>query len=233
MVHQPSQDKAAACPTSAVGIVQNGTKSNWTTAANLIMQHDELAGKIKESTLSIIERECTRLEHDRDFTLWKSSPDELKAFSFRKMESELKQKAPFLFSLLSQVTKDSPLLICTAVSVALRGRNPRMSSLAYYINSVLQFGGAKKAVFQRLSKLGISTTYNNAIAKQGSMASTCGEELQLLKVQKESHLNRLYETEQSAIHPQPEAEAEAETIESALHTAGIFQYDVGGAGWPG
>ena len=102
--------------------------------------------QVKESVLNVIEEECQELCKDKDFMLWRCSPEDLKAFSFKKMESELKEKAPFLFSLLSRITKDSPLQTCAAASVALRGRNPMLSSFAFYVNSVLQLGGAKKAV---------------------------------------------------------------------------------------
>lgn len=36
-----------------------------------------------------------------------------------------------------------------ATTIALRGRENHLSASAYYVNSVLEYGGAKKAVFQR------------------------------------------------------------------------------------
>ena len=46
---------------------------------------------------------------------------------------------------------------------------------------MLQYGGAKKAVFQRLCKLGISTDHTTAVRKQHFLAATCGDALQKLK----------------------------------------------------
>lgn len=81
--------------------------------------------------------------------------------------------APLLTSLLSRITEDSVPHICTAASVALRARQPRLSALAYYVDSVLMYGGAKKAVFQRLAKLGISTVHQRAVGKQKELAHIC------------------------------------------------------------
>lgn len=57
---------------------------------------------------------------------------------------------------------------CVAASVALRGRNPRLSALAYVINSTLTQGGVKP-IFKRLSKMGITTTHSNVLNKQKEM----------------------------------------------------------------
>ena len=63
------------------------------------------------------------------------------------------------------------------------------NAFAYYINSVLQYGGAKKTVYQRLCKLGISTSHTAAVRKQHSLADTCGDVLLKHKAAKELFLN--------------------------------------------
>ncbi|KAI8511021.1 hypothetical protein Bbelb_119370 [Branchiostoma belcheri] len=50
------------------------------------------------------------------------------------------------------VTKGSKPHLCASAAIALRGRDPRLSGFAYYVNTVLQHGGAKKAVFTRLNE---------------------------------------------------------------------------------
>lgn len=121
--------------------------------------------------------------------LWRSSADDLKSFSFAKLQLDLQRMSPFLFEIFGKITKESPHVACAAAAIALRGREPRLSAFAYYVDSVLLYGGAKKAVFKRLSKLGITTTHTNAVKKQKELAKTCGEDFHLLKVANEIFLN--------------------------------------------
>lgn len=64
-----------------------------------------------------------------------------------------------------------------AASIALRGRKLPLSAFAHDINCILLYGVAKKSVFNRLSKMSISTTHQNAIVKQRELAATCGSEV--------------------------------------------------------
>ena len=180
------------CPTSpAAAIVENIAREKWSTATRLIMKHEQLLIQIKESMLTLLDDECKALCRNQDFILHRCSPDNLKSFSIAKMKSDLKRLAPFLFSLLSTVSNDSPLQNCAAASILLRGRHVRRpNAFAYYINSVLQYGGAKKAVFQRLCKFGISTDHNTAVRKQRLLAGTCDDALQQLKAARELLLNK-------------------------------------------
>ena len=167
------------------------------------MKHDALLDTLRESVLVLLDNECKRLcQPKQDFMLFRCSPKQLKSFSFVKMGSELQRLAPFLFSLLSTITKQSLLQVCAAASILLRGRNAKMpSAFAYYINSVLQYGGAKKAVYQRLCKLGISTSHGTAVKKQRLLATTCGEALQQLKTANELFLNPQQDAD-GDLHPQ-------------------------------
>lgn len=56
------------------------------------------------------------------------------------------------------------------------------------MNSVLQYAGVKKAAFKRLCKLGITTSYSNAVKKQTELANTCEENFHVLKVANEIFL---------------------------------------------
>ena len=125
------------CQANIAGIVENITKENWRTAANLIVRHKELFGRLKENILKVIEDESKLLCN------------------------------PYKgFTMFSKITKRSPHSTCAAAAIALRGREPRLSAFAYCVDSVLMYGGAKKDVFKRLSKLGISTSHSSALAKQ-------------------------------------------------------------------
>ena len=147
--------------------MENITKGNWRTAANLIVRHKELFGRLKENILKVIEDESKLLCNPyKGFMLWRSSAADLKAFTFASLLSDLERMSPFMFSIFSKITKRSPHSTCAAAAIALRGREPRLSAFAYCVDSVLMYGGVKKDVFKRLSKLGISTSYHNALAKQ-------------------------------------------------------------------
>lgn len=105
---------------------------------------------LKSSVLDIVEDECKKLCNPQDhFMMWRASAHDLQTFSFTELLEDLKRLSPFIFSIIAKMAKDSLPHICTAASVALRGRDPRLSALAYYVDTVLLYGGAKKAVFQQ------------------------------------------------------------------------------------
>lgn len=190
IIHYPSHPKGdrIVCQANTAGIVENIAKQNWRWAANQIVKHKELLEPLKQDILQVIEDEIKFLCNPlKGFMLWRTSADDLKAFSFANLQSDLESMAPLTFSMFSQITKGSPYPTCA--SAALKGREPHLSAFAYYVNSVLQYGGAKKAVYKRLSKLGITTTHIHAVGKQKQLATTCGEDLKLLKVGYEVFLN--------------------------------------------
>lgn len=192
IIHYPSHPKGdiIVCKENTAGIVENIAKQNWRRAGNLIVKQKDLLEALKQNILEVIEDEIKFLCNPRKgFMLWRASADDLKAFSFANLQSDLQSMAPFTFSIFSQITKNSPYPTCASAAIALKGREAHLSAFAYYVNSVLQYGGAKKAVYKRLSKLGITTTHTNAVGKQKQLATTCGEDLQLLKVGHEVFLN--------------------------------------------
>ena len=159
------------------------------------MRHQELLAEMKTLILHIIEDEAKLLCNPyKGFMLWRSSADDLRRFSFENFVADLKEMSPFIFSILSVVTNQTELSTCAAAAIALRGRETRLSAFAYYIDNILLYGGAKKAAFKRLSKLGISTSHSCAIGKQKEIAQTCGSGLHLLKVENEVFLNTLKNT---------------------------------------
>lgn len=166
--------------------MENITKENWRTAANLLVRHKELFGHLKHIILKVIEDESKTLCNPyKGFMLWRTKVEDLKVFSFANLLSDLQRMSPFIFSILSLITNQSPYTICAAAAVALRGREPRLAAFAYYIDSVLQYGGAKKDIFKRLSKLGITTSHSCALVKQKEFTDTCGEQLWMPNVDNE------------------------------------------------
>lgn len=194
------EKKTLTCQSDIAGIVENLAKRNFTRAAKLISKHIELMDHLQASVLDVVEADCVTLcnQHNQ-FMLWRSSAQDLQTFSFMELHADLKRLTPFLFSIISKITKDSLPHICAAASIALRGRQPHLSALSYYINSVLLYGGAKKAVFQRLAKMGISTTHSNAVGKQKEMAQYYILPLRSLKGDLESFLNQQSTDEQDRI----------------------------------
>ncbi|XP_056456655.1 uncharacterized protein LOC130390619 [Gadus chalcogrammus] len=189
IIHYPSNPKGdkMECQANIAGIVENITKENWRTAANLIVRHKELFGRLKENFLKVIEDESKLLCNPyKGFMLWRSSAADLKAFTFANLLSDLERLSPFMFSIFSKITKRSPHSTCAAAAIALRGREPRLSAFAYCVDSVLMHGGAKKEVFKRLSKLGISTSHSSALTKQKeSKLLAASEDIQNTQSRKE------------------------------------------------
>ncbi|XP_033472946.1 uncharacterized protein LOC117251077 [Epinephelus lanceolatus] len=167
------------CDADISGVINNLAKGNFTTAARLMVQHESLIDALKPAMETVIDKECQRLCHQREgFMLWKSSPEELRNFSLHNLRKDLERIAPFMFSLICTISGMQHNHACAAAAIALRGRENHLSAFSYYINSVLQYGGAKKAVFEQLCKMGITTTHARAVLKQHAMSTLCGEELQ-------------------------------------------------------
>lgn len=189
VINYGSRKVKVACQADVAGIVENLAKRKFNTAANLIAHNREVMEHVQDRVLEVVEVECRMLcnQHNQ-FMLWRTTAPDLQSFSLHDLHADLKRLSPFLFSLLSKISKDSLPHICAAASIALRGRESRLSALAYYINAVLLYGGAKKAAFQRLAKLGICTVHKNAVAKERELAQRCESPVKLLKKDLESFL---------------------------------------------
>ena len=169
-------------------IVNQISNKKWKAAAKSIVKHEELLQEVKVNILTVIESECKKLCNPNNKMLWRTSPEDLRSFSFSNLESDLQRLPPFLLSVISTITNHSRSVTCAATAIALRGREPCLSAFAHYVKCILLYGGAKKAVFQRLSKLAISTVHNRAIGKQMELANNYGTGLWSLKRQNEEYL---------------------------------------------
>lgn len=219
IIHYPSKPKGEriVCPDHTAGMVEAIARHNWSRAANQIAGHKLLYRPVIENILRMIEEECKKLcSPISDVMLSKSSAEDLKGFSFEKLQADLQRVSPLLFEIFLCITKNSVNTACAAAAVALRGRDTHLSAFSHYVNCILQYGGVKKAAFKRLSKLCITTSYTTALRKQMELAKTCGEDFQLLKVANEIFLKEQdTSTASSGSVPQPEAATRSSAPEVA------------------
>lgn len=184
------------------GIINNIVRQKWRTAVNLLTHHKHLLHELKSSILAIIKVQCHSLTNPNNgFMLWKRSPDEVKSFSFDNLIVDLERMSPFLLSIFKTISNNNINAACAALCIALRGREPRMSAFARHINSIIARGGIKKAVFNRLNKMSITTTYSNAISKK-KPASMSGEATTQKEPLTELCLNTDLEKDVFAVDPE-------------------------------
>jgi len=187
IVNYPSRKVTTVCEPEDGQIINHINKKNWKGAAKRIVAHKELLEHLKPCILQLIHTLlCSPKE---GFMLWRSSPGDLACFSFSALEADLHRLSPFLLSVFNTITNHSRLTTCAAAAIAIRGRQSQLSAFAYYLNSILSYGGANKAVFNRLSKMSITTSHKCAIGKQKELANTCANRLLQLKQQKEHFLH--------------------------------------------
>lgn len=149
----------------------------WKEAASHALQHPHLQEEIKDGVLKFIRKECEELcSRKNDFILWKSTLADLKSFSFNTLRDDLHRLAPFLLTIFNCISNNHNFAACTAAAIAIRGRQTRLAAFSYWINTILQYGGAKKSVFNRLSQLSITTSHRRAVKKQQELALGCGAE---------------------------------------------------------
>ncbi|XP_077060977.1 uncharacterized protein LOC143713535 [Siphateles boraxobius] len=179
----PSQTLSRVCNPEEDPIIKFIILKRWKEAASHALKHKHLQEELKSGIIQLIFEECEKLCSQRnDFILWRSKPADLKSFSFHSLRDDLHRLAPFMLSIFNCITNNNNLSTCTAAAIAIRGRQPRLAALSYYINTILQYGGAKKSVFKRLSQLSITTSHGRAIKKQHELALGCGADFQKLKL---------------------------------------------------
>ncbi|XP_060789851.1 uncharacterized protein LOC132894265 isoform X3 [Neoarius graeffei] len=175
-IKYPSQILTRVCDPEEDPIVKFIVLRRWKEAASHIMKHPHLQDEVKHGVIKLIRKECDLLcSPKNDFLLWKCTPADLKSFSFYRLRDDLHRLAPFLLSIFNCISNDNNFAGCTAAAIAIRGRQPRLAALSFWINTILQYGGAKKSVFSRLSQLSITTSHSRAIKKQ-QLALDCGAE---------------------------------------------------------
>ncbi|XP_055750947.1 uncharacterized protein LOC129831631 isoform X1 [Salvelinus fontinalis] len=157
------------------GMVENLAKGKLTTFVRLALTNETMCQEIRTQMTQKIEAEVKAYARPLNYLtsaepciLSSTSLENMKCFSYQALDDELSRKTPWLYTTINTATGGSTIHNCVAASVALRGRNPRLSALAYVINSTLTQGGVKP-IFKRLSKMGITTTHSNVLNKQKEM----------------------------------------------------------------
>ncbi|XP_078656847.1 uncharacterized protein LOC144902987 isoform X2 [Branchiostoma floridae x Branchiostoma belcheri] len=193
---RPERPDNIRCTEEVSGIVEKLARGEMKAAARLIFTCESLVEEVKKQALNLLEHECNNLTtKNNNFILRNTNIQDMQNFSFNTLQSDLQRLSPFFLSVLNTVSRNSRNHTCASAAVALRGRDDHLSAFAHYVNTLLQYGGAKKAVFTRLCKLGISTTQENGRLKQKELATTCGKELQALKEKIEAHAVENMETQ--------------------------------------
>ncbi|XP_055750948.1 uncharacterized protein LOC129831631 isoform X2 [Salvelinus fontinalis] len=156
-------------------MVENLAKGKLTTFVRLALTNETMCQEIRTQMTQKIEAEVKAYARPLNYLtsaepciLSSTSLENMKCFSYQALDDELSRKTPWLYTTINTATGGSTIHNCVAASVALRGRNPRLSALAYVINSTLTQGGVKP-IFKRLSKMGITTTHSNVLNKQKEM----------------------------------------------------------------
>lgn len=156
------------------GMIDHLAYENWQVFAKFALEHKRTSTAIRKLLHKKVERETKALTEN--FILKKTSLEDLKDFSYGAMEKELSKKLPWFYTALNSVTGGSTIHNCVAASVALRSRDPRFSALALVINSVIKHGGAK-AMFKKLSQMGITTA---STSKQRELLAASGRKKELI-----------------------------------------------------
>ncbi|KAI8484802.1 hypothetical protein Bbelb_373990 [Branchiostoma belcheri] len=230
---RPERPDNIRCTEEVSGIVEKLARGEMKAAARLIFTCESLVEEVKKQALNLLEHECNNLTtKNNNFILRNTNIQDMQNFSFNTLQSDLQRLSPFFLSVLNTVSRNSRNHTCASAAVALRGRDDHLSAFAHYVNTLLQYGGAKKAVFTRLCKLGISTTQENGRLKQKELATTCGKELQALKEKIEAHAVENMETQgvekEKGVETQGVENMETQGVEKGVETQGVENMETQG-----
>ncbi|XP_046874092.1 uncharacterized protein LOC124466323 [Hypomesus transpacificus] len=146
--------KTLTCQSDIAGIVESLAKMNFSRASNLISRNTELMDHLEASVLDIVEADCVTLCNEQNqFMLWRSSALDLQSFSFQELHDDLKRLSPFLFSILSKITKDYPSHLCCSLSGFERKRTPFISPIILHQFCINVWRG-KKSCFPATGQTG-------------------------------------------------------------------------------
>ncbi|XP_066263234.1 uncharacterized protein [Branchiostoma lanceolatum] len=188
----PDKERIHTCKQDVAGIAENLAKGKFATCAKMIMAHPTLRLKIWDQLVQQVQTVKTSLlaTSPSPSILRKTTPSDLHNFSYAAMEAELKERTPLLHMVLSNISNDSQIHTCVAASIAIRGKEARMSALAYVTDAILQYGGTKKSALEMLAKMDISTNHNNAVGKQHEMSLNHDKTVKEWKRDIEAYYNR-------------------------------------------
>jgi len=180
-------------------------------AVNALYSKKVIRDALLEKVRAAVTSECKDLCSVKTPSLLRNtSPTGLKQFSESAHVAELAERAPILYLLLSAaVGKPIPQTagnhdeenasssdtdsnktvpaISMAASVLLKTRCPQMSAQAYRVSTVLWHSGAKKQVYNRGVKWGLTVGHTSAIQKIEQMGKDHDAKVLKWKMQQEHH----------------------------------------------
>ena len=135
-----------------------------------------LKDRIIKNVCDTVSYEAESLCKDRGSNFHDRTASGLKNWSFTGQQEELKKSAPNINRILNSITRkeESPHIRAgqlTALSVLLHCRNRNVNANAALMSLILKKGGAKKAVFKRLSALHLCVSYNTTLRLQTQMGA--------------------------------------------------------------
>ncbi|CAH3165645.1 unnamed protein product, partial [Porites lobata] len=178
-------------------------------AVNALYSKKVVRDALLEKVCGSVIEECKDLCSVRKPSILRdTTPEGLKQFTESAHVTELSERAPVLYTILSSAagkpviskarnqngeneTNDESNTATPAISMAasilLKKRCPQMSAQAYRFSTVLWHSGAKKQVYNRGVKWGVTVSHTSVIEKIEQMGKRFYEKVLNWKVQQEYH----------------------------------------------
>ena len=162
----------------------NLVRKNWTSAANIILQHAELKPELPGPiSRTVMQEFATYCGNEVQSVLQRVSPVDIAALSNRVVLKEVETWCPFWYHCVqgacNAVAKskkknksvDVENNMALSSGIAARWRNHKMNALAYRISTVLFHSGVKHEDINRLQKLGVSVSAKSIVKFQKEMGN--------------------------------------------------------------
>ncbi|XP_035661399.1 uncharacterized protein LOC118405771 [Branchiostoma floridae] len=200
-------------------MTQQVAEKRWSAAATSALKHKEFSAALKEKVGATITKEVQSLAPTS--ILQKTSPDDLVNFNQDEFAEELESRAPWLDACFQGAcgteSQKATTAKCTAASICIRVKHPKLSAIQYRNSFALLHGGAKKSTFARLNKQNICMSHKSTIAKQKEMGEDRDEDIKKWKEAVESHIEAISLLETLLIQTQEE---DARAAKAGLDTSG-------------
>ena len=218
-------------------IILNACRKNWNTVANMAMKHSHVRQELVESLRKAVAEEFKEYCGDTtDSMLKKSSPEDLTVFSNRILAHEVEIWCPVWMACLKGACNVKELAeesgkainsIALSSAVAAKCRNPKMSSVAYRISTILFHSGVKHEDLRLLNKLGVCMSPDSIVELQRRMGENCESKLihwknEIEKVKGASLLLNEVKERQVGVHDDEEMRVDIDFREETMKSYKFF-----------
>lgn len=218
-------------------IILNACQKNWNTVANMTMKHSHVRQEPVESLRKAVAEEFREYCGDTtDSMLKKSSPEDLAVFSNRILAHEVEIWCPVWMACLKGACNVKELAeengkavnsIALSSAVAAKCRNPKMSSAAYRISTILFHSGVKHEDLRLLNKLGVCMSPDSIVQLQRRMGENCESKLihwknEIEKVKGASLLLNEVKEKQVGVHNDEEMRVDIDFREETMKSYKFF-----------